>query len=88
MTPEQIKLARHALGLPNEKGRSYRNRFDVPPAHPSHALWWAMVQAGDAESVPSRRGAPQLSNDRFRLTLVGAGKAVAPGEKIDPEDFE
>ena len=29
MTPEQRKLARHALGLPSKTNRSYRNYFDA-----------------------------------------------------------
>lgn len=82
MTPEQRLLARHALGLPNERGRSYRNRYLVPPAHPSHALFMQMVAAGEARLVVEG-----LSNDRFCLTLEGAGKAVNPGEKLDPDDF-
>lgn len=29
MTPEQRRLARHALGLPNKTNRSCRNYFDA-----------------------------------------------------------
>ena len=85
MTPAQRSLARHALGLPNGRNRSYRNRCVVPPQTPAHAEWIKMVAAGWARDV---RGKSTGAGDSFCLTLEGAGLAVEPGEELDPEDFE
>lgn len=84
MTPAQRALARHALGLPNRRNLSYRNRYVVPPQDPAHAEWIKMVAAGWARDV---RVAGISAGDSFCLTLEGAGQAVDPGERLDPEDF-
>lgn len=66
MTPEQIELARHALGLPNDRRRSYRNRFVTGPGHSDYDNWMQMVAAGNAR----RRSGNQLTggDDFFWLT--------------------
>lgn len=87
MSPEQRALARHALGLPNEKRQSYRNRYYSPPAHPSHALWEQMVAAGEAACVAPPRGRVSPPYDHFELTPEGAALALEPGEHLDAEDF-
>lgn len=76
MTPEQKKLARHALGLDNSaaKGRSYRNRYF---SHAGNPEWVAMVEAGEAT----------VNGPWFHLTRSGAEAALNPREKLDPEDF-
>lgn len=81
LTPSERDLARHALGLPNSRRRSYRNRYFAPPGSESHVIWSALVARGLAEM--SRR--PR--NDFFCLTRVGAEAALEPGETLDPEDF-
>lgn len=88
MTPEQRKLARHALGFPKDyavrEGRTYRNRYYITAGvegRPTQAYqdWVAMCHAGEAESFENGRG--------FALTLKGAQAALYPGEHLDKEDF-
>ena len=84
MTPTQIELARHALGLPNSQRRSYRNYFTAGPHHRDFADWADMVSAGDA--ITEKRD--DFGGDHlFWLTLTGARKATVPGEEIDYSDF-
>lgn len=85
MTPAQIDLARHALGLPNNRRRSYRNRFVTGEGCADHVEWTAMVAGGFAQ----RRAGSELTggNDFFWLTRNGAEAALKPGERLDPEDF-
>ena len=84
MTPTQIELARHALGLPNSHRRSYRNYFTAGPGHPDFEGWTAMVAAGDA--ITEKRNG--FGGDHiFWLTSSGARKATKPGETIDDSDF-
>ncbi|ORE90219.1 hypothetical protein ATO13_23326 [Stappia sp. 22II-S9-Z10] len=49
MTRTQKRLARHALGLPNSTGRSYRNRYLAPYCPGPYDDWLSMVAAGLAE---------------------------------------
>lgn len=86
LTPAQRKLARHALGLPNDRKRSYRNRFvsTVCPGNYDH--WCAMTDAGLAIAGPTQRNGIQ-SLVTFWLTKIGADAALEPGESLDPEDF-
>lgn len=86
LTPAQRDLARHALGLPNDRKRSYRNSFVAGAGHSDYADWQAMVDAGlatkrDGSTVPFG------GDDLFRLTPRGAVAALDPGEQLDPEDF-
>ena len=85
MKPEQIELARHALGLPNKGRRSYRNRFVTGPGSLDYLHWVQMVNDGHAR----RRSGSALTggDDFFWLTAVGACEALLPGEKLDQEDF-
>lgn len=80
MTPDQRKLARHALGLPNGSRQTYRNRFFAGPKSDvgNHREWKEMVRRGWAIHEP-----PSL----FRLTRAGALMALEPDESLDPEDF-
>lgn len=80
MSPEQRKLARHALGLPNERKKSYRNRFIASGGNP---VWDAMVTVGDACEVRSG-GSRSVT---YYLTKAGAMAALDPKEKLDSEDF-
>lgn len=84
MTPAQKKLARHALGLPNYRGVSYRNRYVAAYCPGPYDDWMRMVDARLADCHPLRK----KSNRRFfYLTLTGAQAALEPGEKLCPEDF-
>jgi hypothetical protein len=85
MTPEQIELARHALGLPNDREVSYRNRFSADPGGADYDHWVKMVEQGDAEmrSKVEMHGGMTL----FWLTEQGARKAIKGIESLCPEDF-
>lgn len=85
MTPKQIELARHALGLPNRERRSYRNHFVTGEGSDDHPEWVAMVGGGFAK----RRAGNQLTggDDLFWLTPDGAAAALRHGERLDPKDF-
>jgi hypothetical protein len=85
MTPRQIELARHALGLPNINRQSFRNRFCAGKGHRDHAAWNAMVSAGLA-TVRRNEGALG-GQDTFSLTPDGAREALQTGEELCPEDF-
>lgn len=85
MSPEQRELARHALGLPNKRWRSYRNHFVTGPGSKDYDNWAAMVEAGEARRRP---GSPLSGGDDiFWLTRAGAEAALDPRERLDPEDF-
>jgi hypothetical protein len=86
MTPKQIELARHALGLPHISRKSYRNRFVAGPGHDDYEEWMAMVASGDA----MRRDGKTVcfgGDDLFWLTKKGALEALKHGERLDTEDF-
>lgn len=86
MTPHQRELARHALGLPNDNKRSYRNRYIIQPGTRAHEFWELMVAAGEAVKTPgAEMGLGK--NDHFRLRYSAAVSALEPGEKLDMEDF-
>ena len=85
MTPAQITLARHALGLPNDRKKSFRNRFCAGKGHKDHPAWRAMVAAGMATV---RHGEGGLGGqDTFSLTVKGATVALQKGETLCGEDF-
>jgi hypothetical protein len=79
MTERQRKMARHALGLPNQARQSYRNRFIAKMGHADWEDWQAMVAAGHADY--------DSAVATFSLTLPGAWEALDPKEKLDREDF-
>lgn len=88
LTPRQLALARHALGLPNGKRRSYRNHYVVGPHSSAHAEWTAMVADGLAFRNNHISGSQMLGkDDLFHLTRVGAEDALEPDETLDLEDF-
>lgn len=84
MSPEQIELARHALGLDGYRKKSYRNHFVTGPGSDDYTNWQAMVAAGYAK----RRAGSALTggDDLFWLTEAGARLALK-GETLDQEDF-
>lgn len=86
MTPEHKELARHALGLPNSRRKSYRNHFVAGPGHIDFDHWREMVANGDAkEYAPS---ALTGGDHCFTLTKQGAESALLAGEKLNKEDFK
>jgi putative hemolysin len=85
LSPKQISLARHALGLPNERLRSYRNRYCVSPDGDTFKSWRTMVASGAAEC--SKHGGLAGGVFMFVLTEAGARASLCPGEALDPEDF-
>lgn len=80
MSEDEKRLARHALGLPNEKRVSFRNRYIAPVGGPAEETWRAMVERRFAE--PS-----SLGTGSFVLTIKGAMEAIEEGEALDREDF-
>jgi hypothetical protein len=88
MTPDQIQLARHALGLTNRNagGVSYRNYFSAGVRHIDYDEWRRMVDRGFAVRF-HRSGLPFGGDDLFKLTRAGAQAALYPGERLDSEDF-
>jgi hypothetical protein len=82
MTPHQIKLARHALGLPNDTRRSYRNYYVVSPGVPCYPEWEAMEREGLVTRTCAKR-----QFECFHLTHDCAKAALFYGETLDPEDF-
>ncbi|MER8754131.1 hypothetical protein NKH69_00405 [Mesorhizobium sp. M0976] len=85
MTPTQIELARHALGLDGRRRQSYRNHFVTGEGCHDHTEWMAMVSAGYAWR---RAGTPLTGgSDLFRLTRAGAELAIERRESLDLKDF-
>jgi hypothetical protein len=85
MTPKQIELARHALGLDGRRRQTFRNHFVTGPGSSDYGDWEAMVAAGLARKSP---GSPLTGGDPiFRLTRAGADRALLPGETLSPEDW-
>lgn len=85
MTPRQLELARHALGLsnPDAKGVSYRNYFKAPPYSVDWPDWVAMCDKGYAR----RRCWHRPDRLYFILTKKGAMAALRDGERLCPEDW-
>lgn len=82
MTTEQVAMARAALGLPNESGQSYRNRYFAACGSVTEREWEDLVKVGLAAR---EKGGGKLSH--FYLTDAGAQLVLALGETLDPEDF-
>ena len=83
LSVEQLKMARHALGLPNRKNESYRNRFCVPHFLEEAHEWGLMAAQGFAK-LGDRQ--PSGIQD-FHLTKAGAAIALKAGESLSREDF-
>lgn len=83
MTPSQRELARHALGFPNRKNESYRNRFCAGPGHLDWENWQNMVANGYARRID---GPIWGGDSMFVLTLKGALLARDPKEHLSREE--
>lgn len=82
LTPDEKALARHALGLPNDTRRSYRNRYAAPRNSENCAAWETMRAKGAADVF-----AYSEFLKHFELTKDGAEAALEDGESLDLEDF-
>lgn len=82
MTPDQRKMARHALGLEQGPRVSYRNRYVAGLGSPQEAAWDDLVKRGMAE-----RGHEGLAIVGFHLTEVGARSVLKSDEQLCREDF-
>ena len=85
MTPRQIELARHALGLRPGCLVSYRNHFVAGSGHVDYPDWMLMVDAGNATRIENEHLPAGLV--LFKLTRAGAEAALLPGDRLDPEDW-
>lgn len=83
MTPEQLDMARHALGLPNRQRRSYRNRYFANKDGAGDRAWQGMVANGEAEHLRTKSAVTH----RYALTPKGARAALREGERLCQEDF-
>ena len=84
MTPDQIELVRHALGL-NYRKKSFRNHFVAGKTHSDYQAWMQLVGSGDA----GVRHTHHLSagDSCFWATEKGARAVLKRGESLCPEDF-
>lgn len=86
MTPRQIELARHALGLRQRTMVSHRNHFVAGPGHADYDEWEHMVIEGYARARSS--SVLPAGDVLFHLTRAGAEAALLPGDVLDPEDWK
>ena len=85
MTDRQRELARHALGFPNKKNRSYRNHFCIGKGGDGYEDWMDLVTKG----LAIRSTGPHWDgDDMFHLTLKGGLEARGPKEHLSAEDAE
>ena len=71
-------MARHALGLPNEKNTAYRNYYETSEDGPDRQEWLNIVDSGLAI---------QSGESMFHLSLEGVMWALEQNEAIRKEDF-
>lgn len=86
LTQKQYLLARHALGLPNDHKKSYRNHFMAADGTPDFNEWKTMEADGFAFGVKCEELWGK-NNTMFRLSESGARRALFGREKLDEEDF-
>lgn len=79
-----IELARHALGLPNDNNRSFRNHYVAEPSSDAGRLLTRSVAFGYCTERPHTL-VPAMNV--YRLTRAGAELCLLPGESLCPEDF-
>lgn len=82
VTPEQKRLARHALGLPNDKMVSYANGLQIERNTAAHRNLVSLIDQSLA--LVDTIGRRYIS---FHLTRAGAELALKPGERLCEEDF-
>lgn len=84
LTPRQIDLVRHAIGLDGRRPISYRNNFVAGPGHDDYEAWCHMVARGFARVRPGY-SLPFGGDDCFHVTRAAAEAALMPREQLDPE---
>lgn len=85
MTPEERAVARHALGLPNDRRVSYRNHFVAEEGTADFDLWRTMVERGLARQ---HRGSVLTGGaPLFMLTRAGGDRAIDQGEGLGDRHF-
>lgn len=84
LTKKQREMARHALGLPNWRNQTYRNRYYTRGSTEQMAAWRDLCAVGMATATPTKVKGGQVL---FQLTLSGALAALEQGESLCPEDF-
>lgn len=85
MTQDELRIARHTLGLdnPNANGVSFRNKFYASRGHTDWQTLHDMVGVGWMNLEDEPNGKQTL----FWLNRWGAELALMPGEGLDREDF-
>lgn len=79
-----IEFGRHALGLPNDNKRSFRNYYVTEPSSDAGRLLTRSVAYGYTTERPY---ALATGMNVYRLTRAGAELCLLPGESLCPEDF-
>ncbi|WP_333830975.1 hypothetical protein [Pararhodobacter sp.] len=74
LSPRQRALARQALGFPNARNKSFRNRFLASYRAGDYDHWLRLVDEGLADHGPIIKGMV-----RFWLTRKGAEAALEAG---------
>jgi hypothetical protein len=82
MTPEQRRMARHALGLIDGRKTSYRNRYYAHLGSEKGMAWDSLVEQELAEKIPT-----DASLTGYFLTLAGAKSVLEQDERLCGEDF-
>ena len=82
MTDRQRELSRHALGLPNDRRVTYRNRFIVGPGMTNFQEWEDLAEKGLAV-----KSAGETANC-YQLTLAAARMVLHKNERICREDAD
>lgn len=85
MTPAQIELARHALGL-TRTTKAYRNYFVAGSDHDDYEDWMAMV----ADGMATRRDGAEIpfgGGHLFRLRRCAAEAIIRTDEDISDVNF-
>lgn len=76
MSPHQLTILRHALGLYTARGTPYRNHFVTGPGRDDYADCMALVEAGLMERFPGNNLTG--GDDVFTVTETGMQFARAP----------
>ena len=84
MTPNQIELVRHALGL-NYRNKSFRNHFVAGKTHSDYPAWIMLVESGDAGVKHTHH--LSAGDSCFWATEKGAKAVLKKGESLCAEDF-
>lgn len=83
LTPEQLTVLRHSLGLnPDGTGRSYRNHYVAGPGHYRYQELTELIALGHMR----RRATPSKilpeGDECFHVTELGEQAAAAPEAKL------